>query len=328
MITVTILAYDYVLAGALTGINDLLSLAGITWNKLHDQPAQAKFKVQIASWDKKPIYTLNNLIIMPHLAIQDVHQSDIYLVPFIAGDVEKTLEQNLGMIEFLKNLDHTSSLIGSNGTGSFFLAEAGILDNKLATTHWGFVDLFKKRYPQVKLKPEQLITHDENILCDGAGMAWFDLGLYIIELFCDHETAMGTAKAFVIDSGNTQLSYSPLISKKYHSDKAVLSIQNWMEEHYNSEISIESLAVKFGLSNRSMIRRFKTSAGLTPSNYLQEVRLDAATKFLVQSNKTIDEITHAVGYEDISSFTKLFKRKAGMSPSTYRARFKPIHSQN
>jgi len=328
LITVTVLGFDYVLASALTGINDLLSLAGVSWNKLHQQVPEPKFRVQIASWDKKPILTLNNVIIMPHCAIQEVQHSDVYLVPCIAGDIEKTLAQNPGIVALLKKLNQSSNLIGSNSTGSFFLAEAGILDHKIATTHWGLADLFRQKYPKVKLKADQLITHDDNILCDGGGLAWFDMGLYLIELFCDHDTAVGSAKAFVIDTGRTtQLTYSPLISKKYHNDKAVLSVQNWLEEHYISDISIEHLGQQFGLSHRSLIRRFKSAAGLTPSNYLQEIRLDAASKYLVQSVKTIGEITHAIGYEDISSFTKLFKRKTGLSPSNYRARFKPIHMQ-
>jgi len=323
MITVTVIGFDYVLAGALTGINDLLSLAGVSWNKYQQQPIAPKFKVQIASWDKKPIYTLNNLLIIPHCALQDVTHSDIYLIPSIAGDIDKTLEHNQGVIEYLRQLKDSTSIIGSNSTGSFFLAEAGLLDDKPATTHWAAEALFRQRYPHINLKPDQLITHEDNILCDGGGMAWFDLGLYLIELFCDHETALGTAKSFVLDiSQTTQLSYSPLISKRYHHDQTVLAVQNWMEDNYQHLVSIVAVSQDFGVSNRTLIRRFKEATGITPSEYLQEVRINAASKYLVQSTKTIDEITHAVGYNDISSFTKLFKRKLSMTPSNYRAKYK------
>jgi len=327
MIKVTVIGFDYVLASALTGISDLLSLAGVSWNKFNNKQAEPKFKVQIATWNKAPIQTLNGLTIMPHCALQEVTNSDVYLIPTIAGDIEKTLQANPEIIEMLKQLDHSKCVIGSNSTGSFFLAEAGLLNNKAATTHWGFESLFRQKYPDVNLKPDQLITHDKNILCDGGGLAWFDLALYLVELFCDHETAIGTAKAFVIDTGRTgNLTYSPLISKKYHHDTAVRSIQDWMEDNYHTEITIGQISQQFGLSNRTMIRRFKHAAGVTPLSYLQEVRLSAASKYLIQSNKTIDEITHTVGYTDISSFTKLFKRKIGLSPSGYRARYKPIHT--
>ncbi len=326
MITVTVIGFDYALASAITGISDLLFLTGVSWNRLHYQEPSPKFKVQIASRDKKPISTLNNLSIMPHCSLEEAEGSDVYLIPTICGDVEKTLELNPDIIEALQQANNSSCFFGSNSNGSFFLAEAGLLDGKLATTHWGFETLFKTRYPKVNLKTEQLITIDDNVLCDGGGLAWFDLGLYLIELFCDHETAVGAAKTFVIDTDRpTQLSYSPLVSKKLHQDKTVLGVQYWIEEHFNSPISIDEISTQFGLSQRSLIRRFKAAARTTPSHYLQEVRLDAASKYLIQTNKTIEEITHAVGYEDISSFSKLFKRKTALSPTSYRARFKPIH---
>lgn len=328
MIKVTVFAYDFVLASALTGINDLLSLAGVSWNHLHDQAPTPKFSVQIASWNKKPIRTLNDLIITPHCAIEDATDSDVYLVPSMTGDIDKTIRQNAGIIDTLTKLKDKQCVIGSNSTGAFFLAEAGLLDGKVATTHWGFAEQFKLRYPNVTLKPNQLLTHDDNILCDGGGLAWFDLGLYLIELFCDHDTAVGSAKSFVLDTGrNTQLSYSPLISKKYHNDKAIRAIQDWMETHFAQDIKIADISQQFGLSNRTLIRRFKEVTRSTPSHYLQEVRLNAASKLLIQTNRTIDEITHAVGYIDISSFTKLFKKNTGLSPSSYRARYQPISNQ-
>ena len=100
-----------------------------------------------------------------------------------------------------------------------------------------------------------------------------------------------------------------------------MEIQDWMEVHYPEDISMEQISQHFSLSSRTLIRKFKSNLGITPSAYLQEVRIDAARKILVQTKKTVDEITAAVGYEDVSSFTKLFKRKTGLSPINYRARY-------
>jgi len=325
MITVTVLAYDYAFASAIMGINDLLSLAGVSWNKINNLEAKPKFNVQIASWDGKPIRTLNNLMITPHCAIQDVVHSDVYLVPGMAGDIEKTLEINQGLVEFLGKLKRATQIIGSNSTGSFFLAEAGLLDGKTATTHWGLIDTFKQRYPKVNLIEDSLLTHDSNLLCDGGGLAWFDLGLHLIELFCDHDTAVGSAKTFILDTGRSiQMSYSPLISNRYHNDETVYQIQQYIDANFNSGLSIARLCEQFGLTHRTLIRRFKAAAGLTPIEYIQQVRLNAACKYLVQTNKTVDEITHAIGYSDISSFTKLFKKHMGLAASHYRARYQPI----
>jgi len=323
MITVTILGFDYVLGGSLMGISDLFRLAGVSWNRIHQQEPEHRFRVQVASWDKAPIRCLNDVLISPHCALQDIEHSDVFLIPAIAGNIEQTLDDNWRLVECLKAAGDSRCLIGSNSTGAFFLGESGLLNGKNATTHWGMVDLFRQRYPEVNLKPDQLITHDGNILCDGGGLAWFDLGLYIVELFCGHETAVGLSKAFVLDTLRpSQLTYSPLISKKYHGDTVVFAVQSWMEDNLSKPVRIDSLGEQFGISNRSLIRRFKAATGITPLAYLQEARLEAARKLLVQSHKTIDEITRAVGYEDISSFTRLFKRKNDMPPSDYRARFR------
>lgn len=322
MIVVTILAFDNALTSSLTGLNDLLYFANTMQRKKGDGN---EFLVQLASYDGQPVRTLNNLFFPVHCGIADVQHTDVYLVPTITGNIDRALDQNHWIIETLKYAGKSDHLIGSNSSGSFFLGETGLLDHKAATTHWTLVDMFRERYPLVNLNPDQLITHDGNILTDCGGLAWFDLGLYLVELFCGHETAANLSKFFVLDLGRANsLTYSPLISKKYHKDEQILSIQNWMEDNYQTSIMIEKIGEQFGLSNRSLLRRFKQATGSTPSHYLQDIRLDAATKLLVHSNRSIEEITHSVGYDDISSFTRLFKRKVGMSPSHYRARFKPI----
>lgn len=322
-VSVTILAFDSVLATALTGINDLLCMTGVTWNQLNKQPVSPNFNVQIASTKALPIQTQYNVSISAHCAIEDVTHSDIYLVPAIAGDIEKALANNPAIIKLLKTLDPAKCLIGGNSAGAFFLAEAGLLNGKVATTHWAVADLFRQKYPQVNLKADQVITHDQNIICNSGGMAWFDFGLYLVETFCGHETAMRTSKVFIAETGGpNKLTFSPLIGKKYHNDKIVLKIQDWMENNYTSSVAIGELGEQFGLSSRSLIRRFNSTTGMSPSGYLQAVRADSACKLLVQTDKTVADITLAVGYEDVSSFCKFFKDKTGLSPSSYRARFK------
>ena len=323
MAIVTIVGFDSALMSAVTGINDLLTLAGASWDKSQQHLPNEKFKVQIASWQKQPILTSNGLSLMPHCAIEEVEHSDVYLIPSTTADIDQTLENNKELIKVLRELKNSNAILGANSTGAFLLAEAGLLDGKVATTHWQLAKRFRTDYPQVTLRPDQLITHDGNILCDGGGLAWYDLGLYIIELFCDHQTAQATAKTFVIDTGRVnQLTYSPLISKKYHQDKMVRNVQEWMELNFHTQVQIADIGRQFAVSNRTLIRRFKEAIQMTPSQYLQEVRINSAIKLLVQTNKTVDEITHLVGYADTSSFIKLFKDKVQYSPTRYRARYK------
>ena len=174
----------------------------------------------------------------------------------------------------------------------------------------------------MQLVPEQLITTDGRVFCSGGGSAWFDIGLYLIELYIDHETSVESAKAMVLDTGrHSQLTYFTAHQNKYHTDETVRAVQEWVDQHYSDDFSLAWLANQYAMSPRTLIRRFKAATGESPLTYLQSVRIEVAKKFLEASAQTIAEITQKVGYEDVSSFSKMFKRKVGLSPREYRGRF-------
>ncbi|RLT94481.1 GlxA family transcriptional regulator [Ketobacter sp.] len=322
MIKVRILGFDYAFATAITGVIDLLSTAGTAWNYFAGRNMEPKFDVQLATREGRAIRCLNNIVIQAHCGFEQIGAADVILVPSIGGDVDKALDTNRDLIEVLKAYASGGTQIISNCTGAFFLAEAGILDGRKATTHWAHAERFKARYPGVQLVPEQLITTDGQVFCSGGGTAWFDMALYLIELYIDHETAIESAKAMVLDTGrHSQLSYFATHHNKYHSDETVKAVQEWIDEHYAEDFSLAWLAEQYAMSPRTLIRRFKTATGESPLAYLQTVRIEVAKKFLEVSAQTIAEITQRVGYEDVSSFSKMFKRKVGLSPREYRGRF-------
>lgn len=319
---ITILGFDLALASAITGVLDLMNMAGVTWNYWQKQPPEPKFKVRIATKDGKPVKCLNRLVLESDISYRDIDPEDVVVVPSIAGDIERALNFNPRLIECISRLNEQEAIIAGNCTGVFFLGEAGVLDGKTATTHWAFVDQFQMRYPEVDLKPEQMITNAGNIFCSGGGIAWLDLGLYLIERFCGHDVAVQTAKTFVIDMGRTyQSSYSALRSYKFHRDQDILKIQDWLESRCSEDIRIDELAKQFGMSPRTLARRFKAATGDTPLGYLQTLRLENAKKLLEETTDNVSEVTHKVGYEDVSSFTKLFRQKTGFTPKDYRNKY-------
>lgn len=322
MIRVTIVVFDFVLSSAVSAMNELLYFAGnVHHPAVHPEEGQ-RFSIKLASWDGKPVKTMNQVPLSPHCAIPDIEQSDVWLVPSIAGDIERTLEENGPLIQFLRKVGQTDAMLGSNSSGAFFLAEAGLLDGKLATTHRSNEALFRQRYPDVKLQFKQRLTHDGSILTERGGMSWFDMGLYLVELFCGRAVAAATAEYYMVDNQRSgQLSFAPASNRKQHNDNTVLDIQHWMESRIGESIALEDVVQRFGLSNRSLIRRFKQATGQTPIQYLQKLRLEEACKLLLHTGESIELITSRVGYEDISSFARLFKRRMGMSPGSYRAKF-------
>lgn len=322
MIRVCILGFDYAFATSIVGLMDLLSTAGTAWNFFQGKSLSPKFQVQLASRDGKPVRCLNNILLQADCSFADIGEVAVMVVPSIGGDVEKTVARNPELVQVLQNFYQQETQIASNCTGAFFLAEAGLLSGRKATTHWAHAERFRRCYPDVNLVPEQLITTDGHIFCSGGGTAWFDLGLYLIELYIDHETAIESAKAMVIDSGrSSQLSYFSTHQNKYHNDDAIRTVQEWIDQHYAEDFSLAWLAEEKAMSPRTLIRRFKSATGESPLAYLQTVRIEVAKRFLETSKQTIAEITQHIGYEDVSSFSKMFKRKVGLSPREYRGRF-------
>lgn len=323
MYTVTVLGFDHAYASAITGAVDLFALAGVTWQRMQGDKPAPEFKVQLASHRKKPIQCINHLKLNSQIAIEDVTHTDLLLVPTIGGDIDTVLQANRPLLHYIKQHFEAGADIASNCSGAFFLAESGILNGKQATTHWGYADRFKQCYPAVDLQPEKLITHCQSIYCSGGGMAWFDLALLLIERYCGHDIATNTAKAHVLDlSRGTQSAYSQVRSKKYHQDREILTIQEWLELNFNNKVNLENLATQFNLSPRSFIRRFKLATGQTPLNYLQGIRIESAKKILETQNVSLEQLVTQVGYDDLSSFTRLFKSRTGLSPSQYRKKFK------
>ncbi|MDR0235804.1 helix-turn-helix domain-containing protein [Acinetobacter sp.] len=322
MIKITVVGFDGVLASALTCVVDLFSMTGASWNRLQNQDIQRLFQVQIASLDGKSIQCINGIQIQADVAFEDIQTTDVIVVPTIGASIEQIIMQHREVIEFLKYADQQQWTIVGMCTGNFFLAEAGVLNQRVATTHWGFKALFEQRYPKVDLKTDQLITRSEHIYCAGGGLAWFDTGLHLIERFYGFDIAIQTAKSFVIDyRRGSQLSYSIMRISSIHHDELIERIQQWIEIHFSEPISIEGLAQQFNVTLRTLIRRFKAALGLPPIHYIQTIRIEAAQKRLEETEQSIDLIMQSVGYLDPSSFRRLFRKKTGLTPLEYRRRF-------
>lgn len=322
MKNITLVCFDYALSSVITGILDLFSLTGVSWNRVQGQPPQPLFQVDLVSLDGKPVQCLNRLMITPHKSLSEVEDTDLIMLPPIGANIDKTLDYQQDLFPWLREQHAKGAQIASSCTGTFLLAKSGLLDGKKATTHWGYVEQFRDRFPDVILKPQQLITNEVDLFCAGGGSAWMDLSLFLIELNCGREIALQTAKALIIDrERSSQVPYCTVKGQKYHQDKEILAAQEWMEENLSQKIRMEQVGMHFGMSSRTFKRRFKSATGDSPLPYLQSLRIESAKKLLESTRLSIDEITLQVGYEDSSSFMKLFKRNSGISPNAYRNKF-------
>ncbi|MDE0843883.1 MAG: helix-turn-helix domain-containing protein [Psychrobacter pacificensis] len=323
---VIVLGFDGVLGSVLAGALDLFSFTGVSWQRFSNEAVEPRFKVQIASLGGGDIRCSNRLMMRAHCDIQDVTECDLLLVPTIGDSIDKVLRQNRELLPHLKRLAHTNADIASNCSGAFFLAEAGLLDHKVATTHWGYANKFKADFPLVDLQENQFVTHasDElgSIFCAAGGSAFYDLGLLLIERYCGREISTQMAKTQIIDSkrGN-QNSYTNVTLHKSHADQLVKQVQEFIEQNFQQPIQVSSLAAMANITPRTLNRRFQASVAMRPVEYIQAVRIEQAKRLLELGDVSIKSLADQVGYDDISSFTRLFKRATELTPKEYQDKF-------
>jgi len=248
--------------------------------------------------------------------------TDVILIPGILPPIYfiGNLEQNIKNQIF--DWHKKNKLIGTICTGSFLLAETGLLNGHEATTNWAYAKYFQKLYPEVNLKPEKILTIDNNFICSGATTAFMDLCLYFIEKFGSPELSAKCAKLLLIDSTRkSQAPYFIFEFQKDHSDEKILNAQIFMEKNISKDISFDMLAKNSGISPRHFKRRFKSATGEPPNLYLQRLRVEEAKKQLETSFESFEKITWNVGYENSNSFRRLFKKTTGLNPLEYRKKF-------
>jgi transcriptional regulator GlxA family with amidase domain len=319
---ITLLALHNTIATTLLGPMDVFFQAGQLWNYIHRIPSAPLFKVEIVSTDGQPVRCLNDVRLQPHGTIDQVAQTDLIIIPSVT-DIDRTIQYGQTSLDWLRRHHRRGAHIASVCTGAFFLAETGLLDGKTATTHWGFVDQFRQRYPRVRLKPERLITDEGNLYCAGALAAGIDLAIYLVEKYCGHETAVQCSKALIHDMGRTsQTPYSVFKFQKNHTDTAIKGTQQWLEENYSQTIDLNFVASHHGMSRRTFERRFKQATGDTPLAYLQRTRVEAAKRLLENDQGTFDEISYQLGYDSSSHFRQVFKKHTGLLPSEYQRHFR------
>jgi transcriptional regulator GlxA family with amidase domain len=206
--------------------------------------------------------------------------------------------------------------------GAFVLAEAGLLTGRSATTHWSFIQSLALRFPDIRVDEQRIVVEDGDLITAGGVLAWTDLGLKLVDRLLGPTIMLETARFMLADPpGREQRYYSHFAPRLDHGDASILKAQHWLQARATERPSISMMAAISGLEGRTFLRRFQKATGLKPTEYMQRLRVGKARELLEFTRKTVDQISWAVGYEDSSSFRRVFFRVMGLSPSDYRRRF-------
>ena len=321
MLNIAVLAYDNCLQSGIAGMLDLFTLANWEQKRLSKGSGTLFCHTEVITVDGEPVISFNRQLVTANGCLADCHDIDLLIVPGVMGRPDRLLEQT-ELVTWIAEQHQHGTVVASACSGAFLLAEAGILHGRKATTHWQLGERFRQRYPKVELQIDQLIIDGTDYLCAGGTGAHIDLALYLIEKHGSKSLARTCARMMLIDgSRRDQAPFIKFKGSREHIDDPIHKVQQFLDHFYQEKISVQALAKHSGLNERTFLRRFKKATGEAPLEYLQKMRIEKAKQLLLRSDHSLEEITVAVGYVDLSSFRRLFQQIVGISPTTYQKRF-------
>jgi transcriptional regulator GlxA family with amidase domain len=329
-VEVLIVAVPETAGSALYGMLDVLLAAGNIWQTLvREEPVPALFRVRIVAPTLEPFTCGNRIPVTPDCAVADNPMSSIIILPELwFGPDEDIRGRYPDIMEWIRGRYKKGAHIYSACSGAVMLAETGLLDGCDATSHWGYQDLFRQRYPKVRFQPEPNLVFADTagrIVTAGGTTSWHDLAIHIISRHGSPGEAMRIAKVYLLKwHGEGQLPYETLVRRIPHADSVVRTCEEWLGENFTDTEAIRHLIDRAKVPERTLKRRFKAATGMTLIDYLQNLRVEQAKRLLESGPLPVDEISAEVSYEDPSFFRRLFKRRTGLTPSQYRRLFKPV----
>lgn len=282
-------------------------------------PDTRRIEAMTLSIDSRPVSSPSGFDISPSATIADVDHCDIISLPALWRNPRPALHKYREYLPWLQRQAQQGATIIAVGTGVCFLAEAGLLDNQPATTHWHYFDRFQRDYPKVELKRQYFITQAGSLYCAASVNAMAELMVHLVARLYGRQAATQVERNFFheIRSSFEPTSYFS-DDVQQHPDEQVVQSQIWFEDNFGKPIKIADVAKQFGFSMRTFDRRFKRALGTTPLQYLQKTRLNNARELLQKSDLLVSEVAAHCGYQDTAAFSKVFSKHFGTSPTKYR----------
>lgn len=325
-----ILAVPETAGSALYGMVDVLAATGRLWRELTGNPPSAQLiRPRIVSLTGEGFTCGNGIPISPELTIEEAGEPEIVIVPELwLSPTDDLKDRYPELKDWLRRCYSNGSTIYSACSGSVLLAAAGLLDGREATSHWGYEDLFKNSFPEVRFNPQpNLVVADAGarLVTAGGTTSWHDLAIHIIARHCSPGEALHIAKVYLLKwHGEGQLPYASLVRRQPHADKIVRRTEDWLARHFRLPHAVAGVVAECGIPERSLKRRFKTATGQSLIGYAQNLRIEEAKRLLESDAKSADDIAAMVGYENPAFFRRLFKRSTGLTPGAYRRMFRPF----
>lgn len=213
---------------------------------------------------------------------------------------------------------------GSICTGAFILGHAGLLDGRQAATHWSHARQLADRFPHARVEPDRIYVRDGALMTSAGVTAGIDMALALVAE--DHGPAISLAVAkrllVVAQRQGGQSQFSPYLTASADDDSPVAKVQRYVMEHIGEPFSVERLADVVAMSPRTFARVFARDAKVTPAEFVQRARIDAARHLLEGSEMVIKAVAYHCGFGSAARMRLIFSQRLGVTPTQYRDSFR------
>lgn len=312
---VGICLYPGVWASSATLAKDVVQIASVI---ARARPGSGSIEAQFLGAEPSEVATADGLSIRAEDA-WDRADVDLLVLPSLAIPFLEPARRPRGLSDSIARQHDRGCSVLAITTGSWLLAETGLLDGHTATTHWASLERCRGQYPRVSWTSEQPLAVTGRLVTARDMSASATALCHVIGRVLSAPIAERTYQyALVSETGADALPLLHTIALRDHGDAQVLAAQDWLEAHYGEPIVADRVARMVHMSARNLRRRFLDATGMTLVAYLTEIRLARARALLLATNEPVSQIAYRVGYEDASTFTALFKERHGSTPSAYR----------
>ena len=257
------------------------------------------------------------------LAQFDPAALDTLIVPG-APAIQQALAANTDLVDWLRHASTRARRTASVCSGTFLLAQAGLLQGRRAATHWAMCDMLKRGFPSIDVDMDAIFVQQGNVWTSAGVSAGIDLALALVEADCGRHVALQVARELVVflKRPGGQAQFSQLLQAQTDDTAGFDALHLWIADNLSdSELTVERLAEQSRMSPRNFARVYKQKTGRTPAKAIELFRVEAARRLLEDSQRNIDQVAHLCGFGDEERMRYTFHRHLSISPRDYRARF-------
>jgi transcriptional regulator GlxA family with amidase domain len=312
-----IVNYPGAQVASILGLTDLFGIASTI---ALDERRSGQTGLRVTHW--KPINSFDtNLSCVYDSAPRGSPQPRVLIIPPTLVNLPNP-EVPAGVVSWVRNRHVAGATLVSLCSGTFILAETGLVDGQSVATHQICARALARRFPKIVVDTNRRIIDHGDIITAGGFLSWVDLGLFLVDRTLGPAIRAETARFVLADPAAGEARYfTGFAPPQTHGDRAVLKAQEWVHMRDGRGVSLADMATAAGLERRTLLRRFAIATGMTPIEYCRDVRVSRARELLEGGDTSQKLIAQSLGYKDVASFARFFRKAVGSAPGTYRKKF-------